>query len=156
MYCKVKDGQVASYPYKLDQLRIDNNKVGFPAYINNAMAARYDVYPVVEAPQPAFDELTQKVEKASTPTLVNGIWTIEKTVVSLSASEIAENSELIASNMRSVRDRKLASTDWTQFNDSPLDGTTKQSWSIYRQSLRDMTNHANFPYLDSEDWPTTP
>lgn len=156
MYCKIENGQVVSHPYSLDRLRLDNKSVGFPSYINNTLAAKYGVYPVTKAIQPDFDELTQRVEEASAPTLTNGKWTITKTVVALSASQMAENSDKKASEMRTVRDRMLASTDWTQFNDSPLDGTTKQSWSIYRQALRDITSHSNFPYLDNADWPTRP
>ena len=156
MYCKVEGGQVISYPYRLDRLRLDNKRVSFPSYINNTLAAQYGVYPVVEAIDPDFDERTQKIEKSSSPTLVGGKWTITKTVVDLSVEDQAKNDKIESDDVRNVRDRRLFSTDWTQFNDSPLDGATKQSWSIYRQQLRDITSHANFPYLDADDWPTTP
>ena len=29
-------------------------------------------------------------------------------------------------------------------------------WLDYRQALRDITNHANWPNLDDADWPTKP
>jgi len=28
--------------------------------------------------------------------------------------------------------------------------------TTYRQALRDITDHANFPYLAEDDWPTKP
>jgi hypothetical protein len=31
-----------------------------------------------------------------------------------------------------------------------------QVWVDYRQALRDITNHVNFPYLADEDWPVKP
>ncbi|NBW38318.1 MAG: hypothetical protein EBR30_25515 [Cytophagia bacterium] len=36
--------------------------------------------------------------------------------------------------MRSIRDRLLAASDWTQLPDAPVD---KTAWAIYRQNLRD-------------------
>jgi hypothetical protein len=27
---------------------------------------------------------------------------------------------------------------------------------VYRQALRDITDHVNFPYLADEDWPVKP
>jgi hypothetical protein len=53
--------------------------------------------------------------------------------------------------VRYQRTKLLTKTDWTQLPDVPLD--TKEAWSVYRQSLRDVT--------DQEDplnivWPTPP
>jgi hypothetical protein len=28
--------------------------------------------------------------------------------------------------------------------------------AIYRQALRDITSHSNWPHLSDEDWPTKP
>jgi hypothetical protein len=41
-------------------------------------------------------------------------------------------------DLRSKRDRLLASCDWVMINDSPI--TDKTAWGTYRQSLRDITN----------------
>jgi hypothetical protein len=37
---------------------------------------------------------------------------------------------------------------------SDLTMTAEQT--AYRQALRDITSHANWPYLDEADWPTKP
>jgi hypothetical protein len=29
-------------------------------------------------------------------------------------------------------------------------------WATYRQALRDITTHANFPNLEEADWPVAP
>jgi len=43
--------------------------------------------------------------------------------------------------LRTVRDRELAATDWTQLPDAPCD---KQAWAEYRQALRDLpAQHAD-------------
>jgi hypothetical protein len=41
--------------------------------------------------------------------------------------------------VRIGRDKLLASSDWTQFNDSPLSAEVKAAWAVYRQALRDIT-----------------
>jgi hypothetical protein len=41
-------------------------------------------------------------------------------------------------DLRSKRDRLLASCDWVMMSDSPI--IDKTVWETYRQSLRDITN----------------
>jgi hypothetical protein len=57
-----------------------------------------------------------------------------------------------AANARTTRDAKLAETDWTGMSDV----TMNAEMTTYRQALRDITTHANFPNLADEDWPTAP
>ena len=56
--------------------------------------------------------------------------------------------------VREVRNALLISTDWTQLPDVP--DTIKNKYTAYRQSLRDLTKHKNFPNLKHEDFPTKP
>ena len=53
---------------------------------------------------------------------------------------------------RSIRDSLLSQTDWWALSDLTM--TTEQA--AYRQALRDITSHANWPFLSNEDWPTKP
>ena len=55
---------------------------------------------------------------------------------------------------RSKRDEELRRTDWTQANDSPLSNADQLKYRTYRQALRDLTTHENWPELNQEDWPT--
>lgn len=57
-----------------------------------------------------------------------------------------------AISMRNKRNALLAETDYLALSDNTL--TT--SMSDYRQALRDITSHANWPYLNEADWPTKP
>ena len=51
---------------------------------------------------------------------------------------------------REYRDQLLTASDWTQLPDAPVD---KSAWAAYRQALRDLTDHVNWPNLDADDWP---
>ena len=58
----------------------------------------------------------------------------------------------VAESNRSQRDSLLAETDWTGMSDV----TMVSAMTTYRQALRDITSHANWPNLDESDWPTKP
>ena len=58
----------------------------------------------------------------------------------------------VAKGVRTTRDAKLAETDWTALTDV----TMPAEMATYRQALRDITTHANFPNLTETDWPTKP
>ena len=53
---------------------------------------------------------------------------------------------------RTKRDTLLAETDWVALSDV----TMSADMTTYRQALRDITSHANWPNLDEADWPTKP
>ena len=57
-----------------------------------------------------------------------------------------------AASHRSVRNEKLAETDWTAMSDV----TMADSMKTYRQALRDLPTHSNWPNLEDADWPTKP
>jgi hypothetical protein len=59
-----------------------------------------------------------------------------------------------AESLRMQRDQKLTGTDWSQVADSALSDEDKQAYRDYRQALRNITNHANWPSLTDQDWPT--
>ena len=51
----------------------------------------------------------------------------------------------------------LASCDWTQAADSPLNETKRNAWAVYRQQLRDMPDtFANVNSINDVVWPTPP
>ena len=69
---------------------------------------------------------------------------------------IVENEDLSAlyADLRTKRNDILRECDWTQFNDSPLDVDTKESWAMYRKALRDLPKTAMDPTDIS--WPAPP
>jgi hypothetical protein len=48
-----------------------------------------------------------------------------------------------ANEVRSKRNMLLTQSDWTQLADAPVDNL---AWAVYRQSLRDITLQAGFPF----------
>ena len=50
-----------------------------------------------------------------------------------------------AASTRRIRERLLRDSDWTQLPDSPLTPEKKAEWVLYRQALRDITLHPEFP-----------
>lgn len=57
---------------------------------------------------------------------------------------------------RSDRNARLAQTDWLVIRKVEDGIDIPDEWSEYRQALRDITNHENWPWLNLEDWPTKP
>ena len=57
-----------------------------------------------------------------------------------------------AERHRATRDSKLAETDWHGMSDV----TMSSEMTTYRQALRDITAHDNWPNLEDADWPTKP
>ena len=58
-----------------------------------------------------------------------------------------------ASINRDKRDTILKDTDWWAMPDSP---TMTSEQTAYRQALRDLPSHSNWPHLEDNDWPTKP
>jgi hypothetical protein len=58
--------------------------------------------------------------------------------------------------MRALRNSLLNSCDWINNADVTMSDEKKAEWVAYRQALRDITSHPNFPNLLFEDWPEEP
>jgi len=86
-YIKASNNTVEKYPYSIGMLRKDNPNTSFPKRMSDSALANWGVYPVTEAPDPAYDDMTQRVVIDSHPTLVSGNWVRQKSVVALSAEE---------------------------------------------------------------------
>jgi len=74
-----------------------------------------------------------------------------ETAAEQEAAYRAKVDETAAINMRTMRDQKLADTDWTQLADSSANAT---AWGTYRQALRDLPTTEGFPHTVT--WPTEP
>jgi len=156
MYVKITNGSVDTYPYSVGQLRRDNPQTSFPKQIPSEMLAEYGVHPVEMPNAPSIDARTQRSEQATTPTLVDGSWTLTWSTSSKTAEEIAEYDANTAASNRIKRNGLLNDSDWTQMNDSPLSNEDKTAWAVYRSELRNLTDDAAWPNLSDSDWPVSP
>ena len=95
---------------------------------------------------------------------------IEDGVVYLHKIEALDDSQKVAAqtardnataeSTRAERNRRLAESDWMANSDV----TMTDAWKTYRQALRDITKHSNWPYLKmpapdgsgDNDWPVEP
>jgi len=152
MHAKITNGTVDTYPYNVGQLRRDNPNTSFPKQIPDDMLESYGIMPVIFEDAPSIDDRTQKAEQASSPSLVDGAWTIGWTTSSKTAEETQDWDDRAAASNRGQRDGLLAETDFYALSDV----TMSDAMTIYRQALRDITSHKNWPDLSESDWPTKP
>ena len=152
MHVKITSGNVDTYPYNVGQLRRDNPNTSFPKKIPDEILESYGVYTVVYTDMPSINDRTQKVEQASSPSLVGSAWTIGWTTTSKTDEETQAWDDGAASSNRNMRDSLLAATDYFALTDV----TMSDAMAGYRQLLRDITSHSNWPNLADDDWPTKP
>ena len=72
-------------------------------------------------------------------------------VISSVAKQLSADTAVVISLIRKQRDKLLASSDWTQVSDAPVD---QSAWATYRQALRDIPQPEGFP--ENIVWPTKP
>lgn len=161
MYVNTRTNQ---YPYTIGDFRNDNKNTSFPRYITDSILSRYGVKPVHTVDDPSYDSTTQKIVEADTPTretdgtdaegnnIYTGRWILAKTVETMTSDEVTANDTLVAKRNRATRDRLLAETDYLALSDNTLTA----AMTTYRQSLRDITDHDDWPHLADDDWPTKP
>ena len=151
------------------QLRKENPNMSMPKVWNINVYDALNVDPVASAPKPTEgigayqtirrngvvqDSLSNWVEAWEIADMFSD--TTEDGVTTTKAEHEAAyqarlDSEATERN-RSERDRKIAETDWWASSDLTM--TAEQT--AYRQALRDITTHANWPHLNDDDWPTKP
>jgi hypothetical protein len=135
---------------------------GFPAQLTEAIINEFGGDVVFEGPQATGGTVYQYSQAAGVEE-INGKWytkyilgpvftdTEEATAAEQEAAYKAAKDAEQAKSVRQQRGEKLKDSDWTQVADAPVD---KAAWATYRQSLRDVTSLAGFPW--TIEWPTQP
>ena len=142
------------YAYKDDgrwviaSLRPRFNGIGGWHALTDKERAKHGWYPCVEV-NAQFDPVTQ-IRSTAEFVLEDGVVTATYTIWDKPESQVYGEA---ATEVRNKRNQLLSESDWTQVADAPVDAT---AWATYRQGLRDITDHASFPNLTDEDWPTAP
>jgi len=150
MHVLVSNGVVEKYPYTIGNLRKDNPNTSFPKKPTDDLLKNFGMFRVAKVDRPAYDHTKNITE--GTPVLTDGVWTQVWNVTDATAEEIAERTEAKSRSVRTQRDSKLAETDYLALSDNTL----TNAMATYRQALRDITDHSNFPFLNDEDWPVKP
>jgi hypothetical protein len=151
MYLKVS-GSTIIYPYSIQILKNENPTISFPTTIGNDLLQSYNVYPV-ELKSSGYDNDDTKDVTEVTPTLSGSVYVQTYEITDADAETINKRKEIKWSEIRSTRNTLLSESDWTQFQDSPITGSSLTDWQTYRQSLRDVTTQSD-PY--DITWPNKP
>ena len=151
MYLKVS-GSIITYPYSVQNLKNENPNTSFPTIIADSLLESFNIYKV-ETKNSGYDSDDSKDVTEVTPTLSGSVYIQTYTISDSDTETINKRREIKWSEVRSGRDSLLSESDWTQFNDSPISGSTLTEWQTYRQSLRDITNQSD-PY--DITWPNIP
>ena len=86
-----------------------------------------------------------------------GYWVVDAEAETVTNNQDQADADALANSwarLRSERDALLVSSDWTQYNDSPLSDEAKAEWVTYRESLRDLPENTDDPA--DPTWPTPP
>lgn len=150
-YIKVNQDSSVVYPLSIVNLRSEFPNTSFPKKMPEAGLPDFGVYPVTEEAAPKFDIRTQKIERQQ-PVLENGAWVSKCAAVDKSQEEIDKYDQRMADKNRFKRNELLSATDYFALTDV----TMNAAMTSYRQQLRDITSHANWPHLKNEDWPVKP
>lgn len=80
----------------------------------------------------------------------------EEEEAAFEAERAAFTEELTLSANLSLREDLLAETDWYVIRATETATEVPADIVTYRQALRDITTHTNWPNLSEEDWPVKP
>jgi len=151
MYLKVS-GSTITYPYSVYDLKTENPNTSFPTSIPDSLLEEFGVYKV-ELKDSGYDDDDSKDVVEITPTLSGSIYVQTYQITDADTDTINKRKEIKWAEVRTKRNTLLNESDWTQFQDSPITGSSLTDWQTYRQSLRDVTTQSD-PY--NIVWPTIP
>lgn len=151
MYLKVSGSNI-TYPYSVQDLKLENKNISFPSLISDSLLETFGVYKV-ELKDSGYDDDYTKDVVELTPTLSGSIYVQTYEISDADETTINTRKEIKWEEIREQRNQLLSQCDWTQFQDSPITGSQLTLWQTYRQELRDITNQSN-PFEIS--WPTKP
>jgi hypothetical protein len=140
-----------------------------PAVLTPADLEFLGVDPVLEGPQPATTTVYQFAFRDGIKE-INGKWFtkyaigpvfadyiddegVTHTAAEQEAAYKAQKDHAQWEAIRTDRNKRLADTDWTQLDDTPIANTDKSQWALYRQALRDITTQADPFHIE---WPALP
>lgn len=151
MFALIQDGAVKQYPYNFAQLKAANTNVSFPSSVSDATMAEYGAMRVFNATQPVLTDTQVLEEDPPVFSTEDQRWTQVWRVRDMTAEEVTSRNDTQAAQVRTDRNALLSASDWTQVADAPVD---KAVWATYRQSLRDISAQAGFPW--TIEWPVAP
>jgi len=149
-YVQSQGGVFIRHIHDVEPTQWDENNFCFARNLTPEKALHFGVTKLQVVTFPYFDPATQRCEEGPA-FLNNGVWTQQYVITELEPEEVLAKREAQSQQVRAERDRLLASCDWTQVEDVPVD---KAAWAAYRQLLRDVPSQPEFPW--AVIWPVSP
>lgn len=147
MYLRIIEENI-NYPYTVNDLRESYPNVSLPAELSDISLVEWDMYVVTPTPVPS--DYTKNITEGI-PTLIDGNYHQTWNQIDASETEISYRIENQWEEIRVQRNQLLSECDWTQLADVSTE--IKSNWTVYRQSLRDITSQSN-PF--NINWPVKP
>ena len=164
MEYRMEDGSLKSQ----GEIRALNKNVSIPKVWTADVCASLNIDPVLESPKPEPSAAYKQVVRNGAVQDASDNWvqawveqdmfadtTVDGVTTTKAEHETAYQARLdadAAAAVRTKRDGLLADTDWHGMSDV----TMSDAMTSYRQALRDITTHSDFPNLSDDDWPTAP
>lgn len=161
------DNEIVTYPYTFASLQAENPYTNFGnnqdvAYwfpqTNAAMEEGYQLFPVLETPQPPYDPITQYVI-AGAPEETGGQWYQTWTVATYTPEQQAYQDEQRKQANKVQASQLLSACDWTSIPSvaDPAQSdpflANQNAWFAYRNQLRQIAVN---PPVVVDPWPTAP
>lgn len=155
LFIRLVEGAPTGNPILEQNLRQIFPNTSFPNYFtaDDVEPMGYGIYDF--SSQPDLGRYEKAVE-APPVRSAEGIWKQTWSIVQMNDEEKSAIDAARASQVRNQRDILLYGTDWIASKCYESGESVPDDVKEYRQALRDITNHANFPYLNNVDWPTEP
>jgi len=160
MLVKLKNNVPVEWPVTFTRVKHDNPNVSFPSNTSTVDVTLYGFAPYKYADPEEYDPEYQNCVEV-TPVLSgdNYVQTWQITDKYTSDERTAYDAQKETNRIdelpdihRATRNNLIEQTDYFALTDV----TMSDAMTAYRQALRDLPSHSNWPNLQSGDWPTEP
>lgn len=164
MLAKIENGLVTKWPLGEQYVRTEYPNISFAFPLTQEILSEIGFAKFQYSDKPTFNKLIQEAIE-TTPVLSDGIaiqsWEIiekysEEEKIKILSDYQSKELEQNKQSIREIRNIKLKESDWMVIRSVETGINIDEEWINYRQQLRDITTHVNFPNLQDSDWPTEP
>lgn len=158
LYALIQDGQVAAYPYSINEYRQANPNVSLPETPTNEQLNEVGIYIVLPMPKPQYDSITQNCTEG-TPANTDGQWVQVWVVTDATPDEIAAREAQAKQSNKQQASTLLSQTDWTTIPDVGNPQISNpylvnvSDFVAYRNQVRQIAVN---PPVSVSSWPTIP
>jgi hypothetical protein len=147
-YARIENNEVVEFPIYQGDLKV---LAGFDDASGQEFTPPEGYVEVEDAPFPEVPQDHTKILREKPPAQIEGVWTRVWAIEDATEAELQFRTQRKSDEVRKQRNELLATSDWTQLADAPVDASV---WATYRQQLRDVPGQSGFPW--QVEWPVAP